>query len=75
VVEAGPIRIELVGGPMDGDSQVWTANGSIAPPASIGYLSSHDGEPVWETYEAKLGNMKWEHHRRCSSTTPADGRC
>ena len=52
--EANPIKITLVGGPMDGDTTLLTPFGSVGPPQQLRYFSSDGKNPVWWTYESEL---------------------
>lgn len=56
----GQIEIALVGGPMDGDSIVMGANGSVGPPHQLCYFGATCEQAAWMVYEAEnLLETKW----------------
>jgi hypothetical protein len=55
--EVQPVVVQLIGGCKDGDSIQILANGSLAPPALLGYINTGKDEggvehAVWDCYEA-----------------------
>ncbi len=51
--QAGSFCVELVGGPMDGDSLVISPNGSVGPPQQLCYLGAEKNQAAWMVYESE----------------------
>ena len=49
----GAIHAKLQGGPMDGDSIVISAMGSVGPPQQLCYLTTRQDMAAWMVYEAE----------------------
>jgi len=53
MTESGRVIVKLWGGPLDGDSFVLSANGSIEVPTQFSYLGAAKDEATWMVYECE----------------------
>jgi hypothetical protein len=51
--QAGALVVELVGGPMDGDTIALCPQGSVGPPQQLCYLGAEKNQAAWMVYESE----------------------
>lgn len=54
------IVVELIGGPLDGDTIIIVAAGSYGPPQQLCYLNVKNKQACWLVYETEIvGDVTW----------------